>query len=240
MSDRAQVNANLVGPPGVNRDPRQRQHRMDPLGADDARHGFAAAPRARRHLLPIRRVAADRRVDPPPGVDLAPHERDVLLLDLAFAKLSRELFVRGVVLGHHHQAGRAAVEPMDDARPLLAADAAEIVDVVEQRIDERAARVAGGGMDDHARRLVDDDEIVVLIQDGQRQRFGLRLGFDRLGDRHGHVLAGSHRLVRLDGASLEQDVALLDQPLNLRARLLGQHRDEKHIQTRVSRRPRQP
>ena len=88
-------------------------------------------------------IAADRRVDPPARLHLAPDQRDVFLLDLAIVKLPRQLLVRGVVLGDHHQARRAAIEPVHDARPLLAADAAQIVDVVEQRVDERAARVAG-------------------------------------------------------------------------------------------------
>ena len=57
-------------------------------------------------------------------------------------KLPRQLLVRGVVLGHDHQARRAAIETMDDARPLFAADAAQVVDVVEQRVHERAARMA--------------------------------------------------------------------------------------------------
>ena len=39
--------------------------------------------------------------------------------------------------------------------PQLAADAAQVVDVVEQRVDERAAGVAGRGVHDHPGRLVD-------------------------------------------------------------------------------------
>jgi hypothetical protein len=57
----------------------------------------------------------------------------------------------------------------------------EIVDVVEQRVDQRAARVPGGRMHHHARRLVDDDQIAVLVDDRERQRFGLRRRIDRLG-----------------------------------------------------------
>ena len=90
------------------------------------------------------------------------------------AKLARQLFVRRVVLGDHHQPRRAAVETMHDPGPLLAADAAEIVDVVQQRVDQRAARMARRRMDDHPRGLVDHDEVVVLVEDRQRQRFGLR------------------------------------------------------------------
>ena len=129
------------------------------LGADDPRHRFAAAARARRHLLAVRRIAADRRVDAASGLHHAPDEREVFLLDFAIVKLARQLLVRRVVLGHDHQARRAAVEPMHDAGPLLAADAAQVVDVMEQRVDQRAAGVSGGRMHDHARRLVDDDEV---------------------------------------------------------------------------------
>ena len=104
----------------------------------------------------------------------APHQRDVLLLDLAIVELPRELLVRRVVLGDDHQSRRAAVEPMHDARPLLAADAAQIVDMMQQRVDQRAAGVAGRRMHDHSGRLVDDDEIAVLVDDRQRQRLRLR------------------------------------------------------------------
>ena len=38
----------------------------------------------------------------------------------------------------------------------------------DQRIDQRAGRIAGGGMHDEARRLVDDDDLVVLVHDGER------------------------------------------------------------------------
>ena len=46
--------------------------------------------------------------------------------------------------------------------------------LVEQRVDERALRVTGGGMDDHAGRLVDDDEVRILIDDVEVVVFGLR------------------------------------------------------------------
>jgi len=60
-----------------------------------------------------------------------------------------------------------------DSGPLLAADAAQIVDVMQQGVDEGAARMPGRWMNHHARRLVDDDEIAILVDD--RQRKGLRL-----------------------------------------------------------------
>ena len=173
MSDRAQVHANLVRAPGMNRDLRQRDRGVEVLGADDPRHGFPAAPGSRRHLLPVARIAPDRRIDAPSRLHHAPDERDVFLLDLAIVKLPRQFFVRRVVLGDDHQAGRAAIEPMHDARPLLAADAAQIVNLMEERVHQRAARVPGRRVNDHARRLVDDDEVRILVEDRHVERFGL-------------------------------------------------------------------
>src|ERR1700676_3188671 len=115
-----------MGASGLNRDPRQCQGGAERLGADDARHGFAAAPRAGRHLLAIDGIAANRRVNPAPGLHDAPDERDVFLFDLAIAKLPRELRVRAVVLGDNHQTGGAAIEPVYDTGTLLAADPAEV------------------------------------------------------------------------------------------------------------------
>ena len=106
----------------------------------DPRHRRSRAPRARRDLLAMHRIAPDRDVDALALLHQAPDQRDVLLLDFAIVKLPRQLLVRGVVLGDDHHARRALVEPMHDARPQLAADAAQIGDVVEQRVDERAAR----------------------------------------------------------------------------------------------------
>ena len=37
----------------------------------------------------------------------------------------------------------------------------------EQPVDERAVRVAGSGMDDEPGRLVDDDDVVVGVDDGE-------------------------------------------------------------------------
>ena len=86
---------------------------------------------------------------------------------------------------------------MHDARTLLAADAAQIVDVMEQRVHQRAAGVAGGGMHDHARRLVHDDEVGILIDDGERQRLGGRRRVHRFENLDGDLLSGFHRLIGL-------------------------------------------
>ena len=173
MADGVEVHADLMRAAGRDRHLQQRHARKVPRPGHP-RHGAAGAPRPRRHLLPLLRVAADRLVDPLARLDHAPHQRDVLLLDLAIVELPRQLLVRAVVLRHDHQPGRAAIEPMDDARPQLAADAAQILDVVQQRVHQRARAVARRRMHDHARRLVEHDDVGVLVDDEERQRLRLR------------------------------------------------------------------
>ena len=53
--------------------------------------------------------------------------------------------------------------------------------MVKQRIDQRPVEIAGGRVDDEAGRLVDDQQMLVLEDDRQRdvlrlivRRFGLR------------------------------------------------------------------
>jgi hypothetical protein len=132
-------------------------------------------------------------------------------------ELARQLLVRRVVLGDDHQAGRPAIESMHDPRSLLAPDPAEIVDVMEKRIDERSARMSGGRMHHHAGRLVDDDEILVLVEDGQRERLRARRRIDRLGELDADGLAGLHELIGLRFAAGDADQPFPDQPLDLRA-----------------------
>ena len=45
--------------------------------------------------------------------------------------------------------------------------------MVDQRVDERAGGVAGAGMDDQPRRLVDDDELGILVEDMKRDVLAL-------------------------------------------------------------------
>ena len=85
-------------------------------------------------------------------------------------------------------------------------------------------------MHHHARRLVDHDDVVVLVQDRDVERLGLRRRIDRLGRVDLDRLPGLHRLIRLRLLSVHADVPVLDQPLDLGARLAGQHRDEKAIE----------
>ena len=110
----------------------------------------------------------------------------------------RQRLVRAVGLGDDHDAAGVLVEAVDDARPLDAADAGKAgAAMVDQRVDQRAGPVAGAGMDDEAGRLVDDDQVVVLVEDVERDRLALRLGRLRLRQVDRHAVAGRELALRL-------------------------------------------
>ena len=82
-----------------------------------------------------------------------------------------------VVLGDHHQPGGVLVEPVHDAGPPHAADAREAVAAMgDQRIDQGPVPWPAAGMNHQVARLVDDDHVVVLVDDIERDLLGRGLG----------------------------------------------------------------
>ena len=96
---------------------------------------------------------------------------------------------------------------MHDAGPQLAADAAEIVDLVKQRVHQRALRVAGGGMHHHPCGFVDDHEVRVLIDDVEIVVFGLRAP-GSTGSGISTAIASPARTIRLAGTAWPATVTL--------------------------------
>ena len=239
MADGAQVDANLMCPPGVNRHLTERETGQM-MGARDARHRLARIFRPRRHLLPIGRVATDRRIDPSSGLHDPPDQRDVLLLDLAIVELTRQLLMRAVVLGDHHEPGRPSIEPVNDPWPQLAADAAEIGQMVKQRVHQRARPVSRCRVDHHPRRLVQHREIQILVEDLEGQRFRADLGGRGVRCVHDDLIAvvnlkvGARR-ERARRRTPDGHVTVGDQLLDLRPRIVGEHRNEIAVQTLAGR-----
>ena len=145
-----------------------------------------AAALAHRHLLPGMRMPVDRcihgaalavRQVPGKGQVAAPHRAGAAVI----GELRGQRLVRPVVLRHHHQPGGVLVEPVHDARAADAADPRQAGAAMgDQRIDQRAGLVAGAGMHDEALGLVDDNDVVILVDDIERDGFGPGFGGDRL------------------------------------------------------------
>ncbi len=85
------------------------------------RHGIpcTVGGRADGHLLAASRMKADRLLDVVTvALGDAVDQCQIFLVDLAQLKLKGELAMGQLVLDHHQQARRVAVETMDDARPI--------------------------------------------------------------------------------------------------------------------------
>ena len=230
VADGAEVHANLMRAPGVNGNVRERERGIDLEGSDDARDGLSTSSRAIRHPLSVVRVASNWVFDTAPCHHHTPDQRHVLLLDLAILELTGKLLVRRVVLGYHHQPRGAAIQSMHDARASLAADATQIVDMMEQRIHQRPGLVSSGGMHDHAGGLVDDDDVRVLIDDRERQVFRRWLRIDQLRQGDGDRATGLDAEVRLRRTAVNMDEPFVDEPLQLRPGLTGELRNEEAIE----------
>ena len=114
--DRLEMDADLVRPARLEPHVEQRvvAHRLR-----TSNHVTDVARRRRVERVPraIAAVAADRRLDPPRRrLRRAPHERRVGALELARADQLLQQLVRLLRAGDDEQAGRVAVEPVDDAR----------------------------------------------------------------------------------------------------------------------------
>ena len=189
MADGGHVHANLMGAAGG-------QARLDerraaqPLAHEPV--GASLAPAGNHgHALAVGGMAADGRVHEALALaEIADDDGHVCPVHRVGLDLLGQAHVRPVVLGHQQQARRVLVDAVDDARADLAADAREVVQPRQQRVDQRARLVARRGMDDHARGLEHHRHVVVLIEDVQRDVLGLRRGGRGFGDAQRHAHAG--------------------------------------------------
>jgi hypothetical protein len=82
-------------------------------------------------------------------------------------------------------------------------------------------------MDDEPRRLVDDEEVLVLVRDVQVHRLRLERRHRRLRGLELELLAAGELVALLPRASVDEDAALAQQPLGDRAGAdLGQRSEE--------------
>ena len=176
------VHPDLMGPPGLQTAPDMGEplkplqylpvgHRIPP----PVRHG---------HLLPIRTMPANRRVHSPAVLPQVPdHHRLICPCQTVVLKLCGQCLVRSIILCRNDQAAGVPVDAVDDAGAQRAPHAAEAPPaVVEQGVDQGPVRVPRRRVDHHPHRLIDHDDVLVLIDHIQRDI--LRQGVRRLRLRH--------------------------------------------------------
>ena len=107
---------------------------------------------------------------------MADDERQVGLVHLPTLELVGQVRVRAFVLGDDDQARRVLVEPVHDPRTPLAPDTLDVGRMGKDGVREGSIFVSRRGMDGHSRGFVDDDEIIVLEYDGERNLPRLQIG----------------------------------------------------------------
>ena len=186
------------------------------------------------HLQAADFVPPDRLVDHPlDRHGYAQYDRKIRAAQAAVRKLRSQMPVRLVVLRHDHQPACILIKAMHDPRPHHPADPRQAVRaVMQQRVDQRPAPVPRAGMHDHSRRLVNHQQILVLVNDIERNILGRRDAG------HGRRHDDTHMIPRLQlargGAQnipVNADLPFLDQRLNARPRKLRGQRRQRLVRT---------
>ena len=206
MSDRGEVDADLVRPSGFEseRDERGRRHAPENAVMRDGTPAFF--PRARRPAAAVARVA-DQIESDRPGVagDVPFDDRHVLALDVVAAEELLESAERLPGAGEHDRARGVLVEPMDDADV-----GPPPIPVLEVRVHPGEKRVLLARFRrerEKARGLVDDDERRILAED-EELRPDVSDGRSVDVERHARVVAdltprlAADRAVDVDAARL--------------------------------------
>ena len=100
-------------------------------------------------------------------------------MDVMNGHLLAQSLMGGIILGHHQQTTGVLVDAMNNAGADGAADTGQTAcAVIQKRVDQGTVRIAGGRMHHHPFRFVDDQKMVILEHNIQRNVLGL--GFDGL------------------------------------------------------------
>jgi hypothetical protein len=209
VADGQQVGPDLVRATGLEPDSKQRVTSQKFLDLE-VRRRFTRLVRVERMARWVGPVAPDRCLDPPaPRARPPADEREVRSLELPAPDEISQAAVGLRRPRNHEQAGRVAVESVHDAGPLGVVATGR--STREQTVHERAVGVSRRRMNDHTRRLVHDEKVLVLEGHAQvdvlgLQRVGLRfrqLDLERLAAREPSAL-GSRSAVEADRAGADQ------------------------------------
>ena len=171
------------------------------------------------HLLAVARVPRDGSVDGPGfRSDQAHGHGQISFLELAVLQLFGEPLVRLLGLGDHHQAGRVQVQAVDDAGPQLSADPADVRAPGQQGVDQCAVGMARPRVYGQVRRLVHDNQMLVLVDGDKRYvlRNQVRGGPGRR-DTYDYRVPGPNPLGGTGDASIDGDHAFGGQGLQAAA-----------------------
>ena len=205
-----QMHADLVGAAGFGTALEEREvsrrFQHAPCGLGLAGPGAAADG----HALAVHGVAGDGAVHGTGrGAGAAADHGEVSFFRGALGELPGERGVGGIVFRDQDATAGVLVETVDDSRSQGVAARGDEAAVVEDGVDQRALPVTRGGMDNEAGRLVQAEQVVVLVEDVERDVLGHGLHRRRRGrGRHGlDAVARSHGIGRAGGGAVQFDQA---------------------------------
>jgi len=215
------MHADLVGAPGFE-PARDERGGGKPLERRVVGHRRPAA-RCDRNPLPVDRVPPDRfgndsLVPPDPAAD----QRQVRPDDRMRLELGGERSLRLVGLGHHQQPGGVLVEPVHDPGPDGPADPGQVRNSGQERVHEGPRGVPGRRMYSQSGGLVHDEQIRILVDDVERNRFRLEPGRRRRRDQYAHLLLRPDAERRFPRYRVDQDPAVCGKMRRSCPRELGQ------------------
>ena len=167
------------------------------------------------------------------------HYRLIGTAKRAIAQLRGQRPVRHIVSGHDHQAAGSLIQPVHDARALLAAGSRPGSAPAEQGIHQGAGAVPGRRVHDHAGRLVDDQEVVVLEHDAQRYPLRDVPPIARLVRLELDHVPGRDPVGRPGASPIDRDPAVPDEPERRRTRQSARLLSEEPVEPGRRRRGRQ-
>ena len=138
--------------------------------------------------------------------------------------------MRRIVFGDDKNAARFLVQPMNDARAFLAADAGKIFAMGEERVDQRVFLMAGARVNHEPGRLVEDEKIVVFKKNFEVHRFRLRFDLRGFGFAHFNDCTRSHGIARPRRFSIDGHELFANQRLKSGPGKGGERLDEKAIE----------
>jgi hypothetical protein len=142
------------------------------------------------------------------------HAGEVDFPDGAVAKGFCQSVVSRIMPGDDEAAAGVFIQPMHDAGSGHSADAGERAEVVKQGVDQGAILMAGSGVDDHAGGFIEHGKVFILIEEGEGQFLRLSGGGAVFWQGEGDGISGDDVVVRLHGASVEEDGPFFDQGLD--------------------------
>jgi len=218
MFEGGEVHADLMRAPGMKLDFKKRGGaeflKNCPVGARDA-GVLQFAGRTGGHSYAALEIACDGKLDSASrGGEFTLHESKIGFVDGARAEVFGKFGVSEIVFGNENGTAGVFVEAVNDTGTQKIFGLRERLAASEKRVDERAARTPCSSVDGHSGGLIDDDEIVVLVENVERNGFGF--GFERQAwfGLDGNAFGTLESLTGLCGVTVDEDEGGIDEFLD--------------------------